>query len=254
VRLFHWNAAEAAPLISDLRAAGHSIEYDEDFRAYWRARDSPPDAFVVDLSRRPSHGREVAIVLRGSKTTRHIPILFVDGEPGKVQEVRRTLPDAVYTSRAHLAAAIRRAKPIASPVAPTQMMDRYAGRTAAQKLGITKGIALAVVDPPADYVKAIGKLPEGAWFEEDDRVDCKITLWFLHDFGVFEAALPKMRRVAERSKLWILWRKGKQDGIDGNIVRRGANEFGLVDYKICAVNPTWSGMAFALKKATKKRG
>jgi hypothetical protein len=254
VRLFHWKAAEAAGLIATLKAAGYTVEYEEALTrdTFREARESPPDAFVVDLTLRPSHGREVAVALRGSKKSRHVPIVFVDGEPQKVEGVRRLIPDAVYTSRARLAGALGRAKPLANPFVPTQMMDRYAGRTTAQKMGIGKDARVAVVDPPSGYAKAIGALPEGAVFEEDDCEDCKVTIWFVHDFAGFQAALPRMRRVASLSRLWILWRKGKQDGLDGNVIRQGGIEVGLVDYKICSVNQTWSGMVFAVKKSAQR--
>jgi len=75
VRILHWKPAEAAPLVEACRAAGHEAEY-EDLRgsALSRAiRDSSPDAIAIDLSCLPSHGREVAVWLRGNKSTRHIP-------------------------------------------------------------------------------------------------------------------------------------------------------------------------------------
>jgi len=248
LRLFHWKAAEAAPLIAALKAAGHSVEYREGAASYREARDSPPDAIVIDLSRLPSHGREVAIFLRGHKSTRHVPIVFVGGDPRKVEGVRRLLPDATYTSPARLAATLRRVKPIANPFRPAPMMERYAGRTTAQKLGIGAGAAVAVVDPPPDYQRAIGELPEGAWFAEDSTEDCKLTLWFTHHSAGFQAALPKMRKVAAKSRLWILWPKGRKDGLNGNIIRQGAIDVGLVDYKICSVNESWSAMVFTVKK------
>ena len=252
IRLFHWKASEAASLIAELKAAGFTVDYDEDLRSYWRDRRITPDMFVIDLSRLPALGREVAVALRGYKLTRRVPIIFVDGDPEKVEGVRRVLPDAIYTSRARLPAAIRRAKPVANPQVPAQMMDRYADRTAAQKMGIGKDTRVAVVDPPPDYARVIGMLPDGASLEEDST-GCKITLWFIHDYASFEAALPAMRRAAERTRLWILWRKNKRDGINGNLVRRGAIEVGLVDYKICSANDTWTGMVFAIKKTNGPR-
>jgi hypothetical protein len=254
VRLIHWKGAEAAPLIRKLKAAGCTVDYDEDLRAYWRTRGkSLPEVFVIDLTRQPAHGREVAVALRGYKATRHIPVVFVDGDSEKVEAVRRVIPDAIYASRARLPTAIRRVRPNPNPLVPAQMMDRYANRTAAQKMGIGKDVHVAVVDPPADYEKVVGELPEGAWLDEEAFTACKVMLWFVHDYSGFEAALPKMRRAAERTRLWILWRKnrrgkGSEDGLDGNLVRNGANQVGLVDYKICSVNDTWSGMVFAIKK------
>jgi hypothetical protein len=253
VRVFHWKAEEAPPLISEIKSAGHSVEYNATFGEYWRNRKSPPDAFVIDLTRMPSHGREVAIALRSHKATRQLPILFVDGNAEKVEAIRRILPDAIYTSRAKIAAALRRAKPFADPVAPPGMMERYAGRSVAQKLGIGPDTRVGLVDPPADYDRVVGPLPDGASLEEGISDGCKITLWFVHDYASFEAALPEMRRTAARSRLWILWRKGKRDGVNEPLIRRGCIEVGLVDYKICSANEIWSAMAFAVKKAQPQR-
>jgi hypothetical protein len=92
-------------------------------------------------------------------------------------------------------------------------------------------------------------LPEGACFEEESAEGCAVSLWFVHGIAEFQAALPRMRTLAARSRLWILWKKSKQDGLNGNIIRAGAIDVGLVDYKICSINETWSAMVFAIKKA-----
>ncbi|HEY1754092.1 MAG TPA: hypothetical protein VGG72_01755 [Bryobacteraceae bacterium] len=251
VRLFHWRAEEAKPLLTLLKAAGYSVDYREPVSSYREVRSSPPDAIVIDLSRLPSHGREVAVFLRGSKTTRQIPIVFVDGEPEKIEGVRRVLPDAVFTPLSRLRSALRTAiaKPPENPLKPAQMMDRWGTRTTAQKLGIAANARVFVIDPPANYARAIGQLPEGACFEEESADGCKIALWFVHGIAEFQAALPRMRKLAADRRLWILWRKSKQDGLNGNIIRAGAVDVGLVDYKICSINDTWSAMVFAVKKA-----
>jgi hypothetical protein len=250
VRLFHWKASEAAELLAALRAAGYLVDYDEawspdGFRAM---RESPPDAFAIDLSRAPSHGREIATFLRGRKATRHIPMVFVGGAPEKVDAIRKLLPDAVYTAPGRLRSALRTAlanRP-ASPVVPAQMMARYASRSAARKLGIREGSTAALIDPPRNYAGVIGELPGGAALEEAPAVACPITLWFVHDAAACREALPGMRNVAARSKLWILWRKGS--GVTQRFLRESAAAVGLVDYKICSVDATWSAMLFALRK------
>ena len=233
IRLFHWKAEEAASLTKALRAM----------------RQSPPDVIVIDLSRLPSHGREVATYLRGQKPTRHIPIVFVDGEPDKVEAIRKLLPDAVYASSAKMRSAVREAlanRP-ANPVVPPQMMERYASRTAAQKLGIREGATVAVIDPPRNYSAMIGELPAGAVFEESPEGACGITLWCVHDAAASREALPEMRRLAARTKLWILWRKGSS--VTQPLLRESAAAVGLVDYKICSVGGAWSGMLFARRKS-----
>ena len=250
LRVIHWNVKEAAPLLDSLRAAGHDVALTSAANTglLRTLRELPPHAVIIDLTRQPSHGREVAIAIRGGKTIKHLPILFLDGEPERVDEIRRMLPDALYTTRAKLATALKRAKPVANPARPPQMMERFGNRTAAQKLGIGRDMRVAVVDPPADYARAVGALPEGAAFEENPRQTLRLTLWFVHDPASFQERLPRISKLAAHTRLWILWRKGKKDGFDGGTLRRAAMDFGLVDYKICSVNETWSGMAFAVKK------
>ena len=216
-------------------------------------RLSPPDAVVIDLSRLPSHGREMAIALRGSKQTRQIPILFLDGAPEKVALVKQNLPDAVYAGSARLVSALRKciAERPENPVVPQQMMDRYAGRTTAQKLGIAPQSRVAVIDAPRDYARVLGMLPEEVECDEESWHGCAVTVWFVEHPDTFLAALPGMRRAAAVSKLWVAWPKKaarKDSLLNESTIREMAIESGLVDYKICSVNETWSGLCFALKK------
>jgi hypothetical protein len=254
IRLFHWKAEEAKAFIEPLRASGHQVAYDEKIGPglFPKIRVSPPDAFVIALTRLPSHGREVAAFLRGSKATRHIPIVFVDGVPEKVESIRRLIPDAAYTSLSRLGPALQKAlaKPPAVPVVPPQMMDRYRARTTAQKLGIVKGTTVGLLDPPRDYESVLGPMPGGVSFMEGAARSCAVTLWFVSDAGVYQSRLPGARALAAGTKLWILWPKGGQrTGISQPHLRETANSVGLVDYKICSVNDRWSAIAFARKKA-----
>lgn len=254
IRLFHWKAQEAEMFIEPLRAAGHQIAYDEKIvpGLLSRIRSLPPDAFVISLTRLPAQGREVATFLRGMKATRCVPIVFVGGVPEKVEAIRRQIPDAAYTPLQALGPALRKAlaHPPVAPVVPTQMMDRYGARTAAQKLGIVRGASVALLEPPHDYERVLGPLPEGVGFVEGGGRDCSVTLWFVDNADVYQSRLPLTRSLAGRSKLWILWPKGgKQTGINESFIRAAAIAMGLVDYKICSVNDRWSAMAFAQKKA-----
>jgi hypothetical protein len=250
VRVVHWNATEAAPLLNTLHAAGHQADYDESLHpgGYRAIRDCPPDAIVIDLSRLPSHGREVATFFRGRKATQHIPIVFVNGAPEKVEAIRRVLPDAVYAPGSRVRSALREAlaqRP-AKPVVPAQMMDRYASRTLAQKLGIGKDSNVALIDPPRNYAKAIGELPSGADLREAPCAPCPVTLWFVHDAAGCLEGMPRMRQLAARTRLWILRQKG--GSISQRFLRESAAAVGLVDYKICAADESWSAMLFARRR------
>ncbi|HEV2690938.1 MAG TPA: hypothetical protein VGV35_20420, partial [Bryobacteraceae bacterium] len=66
IRLFHWRAAEAEPLIEQLQAGGYAVDYSGDNvleRPFRSMRESPPHAIVIDLTRLPSAGWHVAVAI-----------------------------------------------------------------------------------------------------------------------------------------------------------------------------------------------
>lgn len=255
IRLLHWKAREAAGCIELLQAAGYQVEYDAEFRPglmrLWR--ESPPDAFVIDLTRLPSHGREIAVALRQSRATRQIPIVFCGGAEEKVAGIRSVLPDANYCTREKLKSTLRYAlknRPAVLTV-PAQMMERYAGRTTAEKLGIRAGSKVALIDAPHEAERVLGELPSQVEFCDDGEEHANVTLCFSQDSSLLQRRLSDLRGRAGVTKLWILWRKGgsaARGELTEDQIREHALRLGLVDYKVCSVNQTWSGILFALKR------
>jgi hypothetical protein len=253
IRLIHMKSAEAAPHIAALRRAGHEVQYEERARPA-DIRAGAPEIALIDLTRLPSHGREVAVYFRGTKALRHVPLIFAGGDPEKVKKVREMIPDAVYTSWEKVLSAIKPAllRAPADVVVPAPMMERYGNRPVAQKLGIGPGSAVKVVDPPSGFPSLLGEIPEGVTFVEDERSEAAVTLWFIYDAAAYLTSVGKGRAIAQRSKLWVIWPKGeagKRAGITQNVIREAALDAGLVDYKICAVNEQWSAILFAAAKA-----
>lgn len=243
VRLIHCKAGEAAGILQILRSAGFRVEYEERFTSalmrQWRA--SPPDAFVIDLSRLPSQGREIAIALRQSPKTRSVPIIFCGGDPQKVEALRTVMPDAVYSNEHGLVKALRNAKPLQQPLRPAAMMDRYAGRTALQKLAVPEDGCVRVVNAPAARVAAL----DGVRVVDEAAA---VTLCFVHSVDELRQTVADARQWAAKTRLWVLWQKKSAPGHNGvteGLVRDTGLSLGLVDYKICSVDKTWSAMLFA---------
>jgi hypothetical protein len=252
VRIVHWKPSEAGDLLATCRAAGFHVDFeDQDLASTIKAvRENPPDVLVIDLSRMPSHGRELAIWFRNLKRTRHMPIVFAGGAPEKVAGIRGQLPDAVFSSLHRLAADIRHAQthPVLNPATPPRVMERYGSRTNAQKLGIQAGSTVGLFDAPRDYAAVLGELPADVELIEDPGHAQPVTLWFVTDPREYVNGLRRKRALAGRTKLWVIWRKASTNGLNGNLVREAANGVGLVDYKICSLSQQWSGMAFAVRK------
>ena len=90
IQLIHAKPGDARDRVATLRKAGHAVSctaVTPDLLQKLRSR--PPDAVLIDLSRQPSLGRDVAMDLRHRKATRRIPIVFVDGDPKKLLRIRK---------------------------------------------------------------------------------------------------------------------------------------------------------------------
>jgi response regulator RpfG family c-di-GMP phosphodiesterase len=106
----HWNPAEAESRAASLRKLGFTVavEAEDGARACKHMSESPPDAVVINLSRLPSHGREMARALGAIKATREVPILFVGGTEEAVEKARAATPAAEFASQEEIELALAR--------------------------------------------------------------------------------------------------------------------------------------------------
>jgi CheY-like chemotaxis protein len=248
VRLVHWNAEEAEERAAILRSAGYRVEWGPiDPGALRRLREKPPAAVVIDLGRIPSHGRDVGVALRTGKATRQVPLVFVGGEPEKVARVRKLLPDAVYTEWNGIASALRKAiaAPPAEPVVPASNLAGYSGTPLPKKLGIGESSRVALFEAPPEFEKVLGDLPPGAKLRRGEKGECDLAIWFVRSRRDLEIGLR--RHTPPPKGIWIAWPK-KASGVETDVgekdVRRAGLAAGLVDYKICSIDATWSGLKF----------
>lgn len=250
LRLVHWNAGEARERAAKLRAAGYVVNLSQVTPETLRElRRNPPDAVVIDLTRVPSHGRDVALAIRGSKTTRHIPIVFVGGETKKVAAIRKLLPDAEYTIWRRIRSSLKHAisKPPEEPIVPASNLAGYSGTPLVKKLGIKAGHKVSLVGSPAEFEKTLGALPDGVTLSR--RLGpADLIIWFTKSRAELERRVGAMVTKVGGGGIWIAWPKqasGVTTDLTQNEVRRVGLANGLVDYKICAIDATWSGLKFA---------
>ena len=254
VQLIHWKPEEAKPRVEGLRAAGYEVAY-EVFggpASLRELRNTPPDAIVIDLTRLPSHGRDVAMAIRQYKATRHVPLVFAGGEPEKVERLRKLLPDAVFTEWSRIRSSLKQAiaHPPADPVKPESVLAGYSGTPLPKKLGIKAGSVVELAGAPADFRQTLGELPAGVVLREPAGEGAELILWFVRSRQELDRGMkPMAARVVKC--LWIIWPK-KTSGLAADLSQQDVRETGmaagLVDYKICAVDATWSGLAFARRK------
>jgi hypothetical protein len=255
IRLIHWDLEEARRLAERLDRARYEVAFElgpmpallKELKA------NPPGAVVIDLSRLPSHGRDVGVALRLVPSTRRVPLVFVGGDPLKVSLVRAKLPDATYTAwdaiETSLAEAIAAPRP--NPIAMHSQMDGYSGKPLVTKLGIKPGMRVALVNPPPDFAATLGQLPAGVELHSEVDNPSQLMIWFVRSLAELRAGLGSVASRLGSASLWIAWPKktsplaadvGEQD------VREGGLAIGLVDFKVCAIDATWSGLLFRWRK------
>jgi hypothetical protein len=216
-------------------------------------RDLAPAAILIDLDRLPSHGRAVGVILRTTKMTRHIPLVFVGGEPEKTERARRDMPDAGFTDWKKAPAAIRpflAAVPM-NPIQPPAYMDQFAGSSLVKKLGFKAGMKVAMVAAPDGFEEQLRDLPESVEIGVKLGRETALAIWFVRSRAELETEIDFMSvRLPQGCSLWIV--HPKQTGrfkadFNQNDVRRVALLAGLVDYKVCSVDSDWTGLKFARK-------
>ncbi len=256
VLLLHWNEEEADERVQRLRSAGFEggkfpLEMPAAFR---QLKENPPDAVVIDLSRLPSAGRDVALSLRTFKATRHAPIVFVGGDPEKLGGIRRLLPDAVYTTWDRIQTSLKYAiaHPRSEPVVPKSRLEGYSGAPLAKKLGIRKGSVVSLVDAPHGFEKLLGEMPENVAIHNRPLPGSDVAVWFVGSRHDLDTRITRMVPLASKGGLWIAWPKkasGQRTDLSQAIVRRAGLASGIIDFKISSFDETWSGLRFTSRRS-----
>ncbi len=253
--LVHWDIAEAEKRASSLRALGYDVECaaPRGYPGLSMMRDAPPDVIVIDLSRRPAYGRDIAHALRRYRDTRNVPLVLLGGDPDKVRPIRELLPDAAYAVWSDAANAVADAlsRPPDDPVAPPPPMSGYSGVPLARKLGLKPASTAALLNAPDGFEETLGELPDGLVLTRGERGPGDVALWFVRSWAELERGIDRTAARLGGGRLWIIWPKkasGVSTDVTQQLVRETGLAAGLVDFKICSVDSTWSGLLFTRRR------
>lgn len=128
----------------------------------------------------------------------------------------------------------------------------YSGTPLPRKLGVAPGSRLLVLDPPHDFDATLGALPDDV-----ERVGARAARLDVVVLFATRAAVVRRRfgglakRLAPKGVLWIAWPKktsGVETDLAFDVVQRVGLDAGLVDTKVCAIDETWSGLAFRARR------
>jgi CheY-like chemotaxis protein len=252
--LLHRSEEEGAEGLNLLRAAGWdgklwTLVTPAVIRE-WAAE--APDAILIDLSRRPSHGKEVAMACRERKGLRTTPLVFLEGAAEPVEALRGQHADAVFSDWKHIRSALKLALARKGTIPDRAPAHRAAETPLAKKLGLVAGVRGVALGAPAEFEAALGALPEGASLERDTGGPAGVVVRFARTRAdLLDGFEEAVRALASRGKLWVAYPK-QSSGLASDLTQAFVREYALtrgwVDYKVCAIDSRWTGFCFSKKK------
>src|SRR5215831_1484500 len=129
-------------------------------------------------------------------------------------------------------------------------MAGYSGTPLVRKLGIKPSSSLALIGAPDGFRRQLIGLPSDVDVSTRTAGAPDLVVWFVTTKRGLEGRIGSIGALMQ-SGLWIAWPKrasGMKSDLSEDLVRAAGLAHGLVDYKVCAIDDTWSGLKFARRK------
>jgi hypothetical protein len=128
----------------------------------------------------------------------------------------------------------------------------YSGTPLPKKLGIKEEARVALVGSPDGFERTLSPLPDGAELVARVRRQLDVIIFFTtRKSELSRRFMTLARELDPAGGLWIAWPK-KSSGVDTDLDQMAVMEVGLatglVDNKVCAIDDTWSGLRFVVRK------
>jgi len=128
----------------------------------------------------------------------------------------------------------------------------YSGTPLPKKLGIKEGTLLATVHAPDGFDTTLGALPPEAEWRARLSPGLDVVVAFHTSQAAPATEWPKLTKaVAPNGTVWVAWPKKASKlatDITEDVLRELLLPSGWVDNKVCAIDDTWSGLRFALRR------
>lgn len=135
----------------------------------------------------------------------------------------------------------------------TKFQAGYSKTPLPKKLGVKEGLQIAVIDPPEGFVEeGLGALPDGARLTTSVEDGADLVIAFVLELARLQELLPGLERATRPDgAFWVAWPK-KASKVPTDVtedrIREVALPRGNVDVKVCAIDPTWSGLRLCQRR------
>ena len=133
------------------------------------------------------------------------------------------------------------------------VMAGYSDTQLPKKLGISAGMTIAIFNAPNYFNFDLGDLPEDVTVTRDaEDAAADLYLIFADDAAEAERGFNRaMTLLPADGSIWVAWPKrssGKESDITEDTLRELFLTTGMVDNKVCAIDETWSGLRFVVRR------
>ena len=134
----------------------------------------------------------------------------------------------------------------------TRFQAGYSKTPLPKKLGVKPAQRIALVDPPDGFVEqGLGPLPDGTALG-DLGAGADLAIAFVLELARLAELLPALETATRPDgAFWIAWPK-KASKVPTDVtedrIRELALPRGSVDVKVCAIDPTWSGLRLCQRR------
>ncbi len=131
----------------------------------------------------------------------------------------------------------------------------YSGTPLPKKLGIKPGMTFATINAPPEFAATLGELPAGAVWAMSSKRAALVLAFHTERAALAAAWLALTSDVGQLGTIWVSWPKkssGVRTDITENTLREDLLPSGWVDVKVCAIDATWSGLKFVLRKELRR--
>lgn len=128
----------------------------------------------------------------------------------------------------------------------------YSGTPLPKKLGIHPDSSVGVIGAPAHFEDLLEPLPKGVTLSHGARGARDLWLWFPRDARELTAQMTTRAERLGKHGIWICWPKkasGIKTDLSEALIRSTGLASGLVDFKVCAIDSTYSGLKLTRRKA-----
>ncbi|OGU59004.1 MAG: hypothetical protein A2V66_16375, partial [Ignavibacteria bacterium RBG_13_36_8] len=121
-----------------------------------------------------------------------------------------------------------------------------------KKLGIKPNSTLMLIHTPKDFEKTLGNIPKGVSISKNSKAKSDLIIWFAKSKNEVEKRIRQISNsLTEKGSVWVAWQKKTSEvktDLNQTIVRKIGLDSGIVDYKICSIDKTWSALLFTRRK------